>query len=80
MARQKKGRAKKRVLTVIIGRDGGGGFVASVAELPGCHSQGETMEELRANVRQAVELYLEDEDLADPMPEFVGIERIEVST
>ncbi|HLE47253.1 MAG TPA: type II toxin-antitoxin system HicB family antitoxin [Candidatus Thermoplasmatota archaeon] len=70
---------KRRVVTVIIERDPGGGFVASVVELPACHTQGETMDELRAHVREAVELYVKDEDLADPMPEFVGIERIEVS-
>jgi len=36
-----------------------GGFWAEVPALPGCVSQGETMEELRANLKEAVELWLE---------------------
>jgi predicted RNase H-like HicB family nuclease len=42
-----------------------GGYVAFVEELPGAISQGETMEEARANLREAVELILEaNRDLA----------------
>ena len=37
-----------------------GGFVAYAPALPGCVSQGETREEAIANIREAVELYLED--------------------
>jgi predicted RNase H-like HicB family nuclease len=35
-----------------------GGFVALVPALPGCHTQGETLEEAECNVREAIELYL----------------------
>ena len=35
-----------------------GGFWAKVPALPGCMTQGETMEELRANVREAIEGWL----------------------
>jgi predicted RNase H-like HicB family nuclease len=37
------------------------GYVADVPELPGCMSQGKTIEEALANAREAVELYLETE-------------------
>ena len=37
------------------------GYVADVPELPGCMSQGKTIEEALDNVREAVELYLETE-------------------
>lgn len=37
-----------------------GGYWASVPSLPGCYSQGETWEETVANVREAIELYVED--------------------
>jgi predicted RNase H-like HicB family nuclease len=37
-----------------------GGYWASVPSLPGCYSQGETWEERVANVREAIELYVED--------------------
>jgi predicted RNase H-like HicB family nuclease len=36
-----------------------GGFVAFVEELPGANTQGETLEEARENLREAVELILE---------------------
>jgi predicted RNase H-like HicB family nuclease len=36
-----------------------GGFSVSVPALRGCHSQGDTLEEALANVREAIELYLE---------------------
>ncbi len=46
------------------------GYIAFVEELPGANTQGETLEEARANLREAVELVLEanralaEEDLA----------------
>ena len=35
-----------------------GGFWAEVPSLPGCRTLGETKGELKANLREAVELYL----------------------
>ncbi len=37
-----------------------GGFVVSCPSLPGCHSQGETREEARGNIREAITAYLEN--------------------
>ena len=36
-----------------------GGYVAFVPVLPGCHTQGGTLEETEKNIREAIELYLE---------------------
>ena len=36
-----------------------GGFTAYVPSLPGCISEGETEEQALANIREAIELYLE---------------------
>lgn len=36
-----------------------GGYTAYVPALPGCISEGETTEETLANIREAIELYLE---------------------
>lgn len=33
-----------------------------VPDLPGCASQGETLEEALENIKEAIELYLEDSD------------------
>lgn len=51
--------------------DGAEGFVASVKELPGCVSQGETAEEAVANVRDAMEGWLSvalEDGVAVPEP------------
>ena len=36
-----------------------GGYVAFVPALPGCHTQGETLDETERNVKEAIALYLE---------------------
>jgi predicted RNase H-like HicB family nuclease len=44
-----------------------GGYTAFVPALPGCISEGDTLEEARQNIREAIELYLEPVD--EPLPE-----------
>lgn len=44
---------------VVIERDEDGFFVASVPALPGCVTQGKTLEELNANIQDAITLCLE---------------------
>jgi len=49
----------------------GGGFAATVPDLPGCMSDGETPEEAIANVREAIDAWLEaarDAGRAIPAP------------
>lgn len=46
-------------LTVVLEPQDEGGFTAYVPSLPGCISEGETKEEALANIREAIELYLE---------------------
>jgi len=47
------------VYSVFYEQAPGGGYVASVPALPGCHTQGETLEETELNVKEAIALYLE---------------------
>lgn len=49
-------------LKVLIHAADEGGFWANVPALPGCVSQGETVEEVRTNVREAIEGWLAAED------------------
>jgi predicted RNase H-like HicB family nuclease len=44
---------------VVILEDETGGYVALVPALPGCHTQGDTLEELMKNTKEAIELYTE---------------------
>jgi len=46
---------------VVIERDEDGFYVASIPELPGCHIQARTLDELANRVKEAAELYLESE-------------------
>lgn len=53
---------KKFTFTVLIEKDEDGGYIATVPELKGCHTQGDTMAELMANIKEAIELCLEVHD------------------
>jgi predicted RNase H-like HicB family nuclease len=56
-------------LKIVVHEAEEGGYWAEVPAIPGCATQGETLEELMANVREAVEACLsvdvEERDLTD---------------
>ncbi len=54
-------------------------YVGEVHGLPGCHTQGETVDELIRNMKEVIELCLE-EHKADKLtlPKFVGVQQVEV--
>lgn len=53
--------AAMRTFTAVIERDSETGlFVGYVPGWPGAHSQGETIDELRANLREVIDMLLED--------------------
>lgn len=65
--------------TVILEHEADGGYVASVPALPGCVSQGNSRSEVIENIREAIELYVEDcRDAGDPIPTEAGKEFVEV--
>ncbi len=47
---------------VVLEPSNEGGYTVYVPALPGCISEGDTLEEALANIREAIELYLEPED------------------
>ena len=53
-------------LRVLLEPSDEGGYSVSVPALPGCVSEGETRDEALANIREAIELYLDpvDDDTA----------------
>lgn len=63
---------------MLVEQDEEGWFVGSVPELPGCHTQGRTIEELATRMREAVELWLENSPVVASM-NFVGVHRVAVS-
>jgi len=46
-------------LKVVLEPSDEGGYTAYVPSLPGCISEGETIEDALKNIREAIELYLE---------------------
>lgn len=77
---------KELQFKVLIEQDEDGWYVASVPELPGCHTQGKTLEEVRKRIKEAIELVLEadkdlkEEKLASPKSpfHFFGIEEVTI--
>jgi predicted RNase H-like HicB family nuclease len=53
-------------LEVILEPSDEGGFTVYVPSLPGCISEGNTLEEAMQNIREAIDLYLEEEPLVMP--------------
>jgi predicted RNase H-like HicB family nuclease len=61
----------QRVFDVVMVAEQEGGYSVFVPELPSVATQGETIEEARANVQEAIEAYLEvvhDDGLPHPLP------------
>ena len=65
--------------TVVIEKGKDGYYVGSVPVLPGCHTQGKSIDQLLERMQEAIGLWLEvnGEDAASPL-ELVGIQRIAV--
>lgn len=70
----------KRKFNIVIEKDEDGYYVATVPELPGCHTQARTLDELTERIEEAIKLYLEvEKGTADTTTEFVGVQVVEVS-
>ncbi len=70
----------KRIFQVVIKRDEDGIYVATVPALTGCHTQGDTLQEVEANIHEAIEAYLESMQKDEkPTISFVKISKVEVA-
>jgi len=56
-------------------------YVGTVPNLPGAHTQGETLDELQINLKEVIELCLEElkPDEIKALSEFVGFQQISVA-
>jgi predicted RNase H-like HicB family nuclease len=68
-----------RQFDVVIERDEEGYYVASVPQLPGCHTQARSLDEVTQRIREAIELCLEVEGAPEQSLEFIGIQRITIA-
>ena len=66
-----------REFYVVIEKDEDGFYVGEVPQLKACYTQGRTLDELMENIKEVIELCLEDQD-ASTVTQFVGIHKIEI--
>jgi predicted RNase H-like HicB family nuclease len=72
--------AMKRSFTVVVERDPESHWlVGEVVELPGCYTQAPDLPTLETNMREAIQVYLETVQPEEPLPDFVGTWRVEVT-
>jgi predicted RNase H-like HicB family nuclease len=70
--------------TILIHQAEEGGFWSEVPALPGCYSQGETIDETMQNTKEAIEAYLlvlKEDQVSAPVEEslFIGRVKVEVA-
>ncbi len=64
---------------VVVEKDADGYYVASVPQLPGCHTQAKTLDEVMKRIKEAIQVYLEAEgQKGEGHTELVGVQFIEV--
>ena len=77
-AAQVKGETMKTMdFKVVLEPDADGGYVVTCPTIPGCYSQGDTIEEALKNIREAIEVCIEDmeahgEEVPNPSKTLVG--------
>ena len=59
---------------VVIEKDEDGYFVGEVPALKGCYSQGKTIDELLSNIRDVIEMAIEEEPFVSS--EFIGVQKV----
>ena len=67
-----------RKYTIIIEKDEDGWLVSEVVGLPGCHTQGKTMDQLLERTKEAIQAYLDTAEESEISQEFVGVQQVEV--
>jgi predicted RNase H-like HicB family nuclease len=64
---------------VVVEKDENGYYVASVPELPGCHTQAKTLDEVMKRIKEAIQAYLEAEGgKSRRRTELIGVQFVEV--
>ena len=65
--------------TVVIEKGEDGYLISEVVELPSCHTQAKTLDELMKRTKEAISLYLKcQEEPLKVTEKFLGIEKVAV--
>ncbi len=66
---------------IIVEKDEDGIYIASVPELPGCHTQAKTLDQLTERIKEAISAYLEAEGVKPKENvELIGFQFVEVTS
>jgi predicted RNase H-like HicB family nuclease len=63
---------------VIVERGQDGYLISEVVELPGCHTQAKSYDDLMERTKEAILLYLEEKKTDTVESRFVGLQQLEV--
>lgn len=63
---------------MIIEQGEDGYLLSDVVELPGCHTQAKTMDELIKRTKEAISLYLKCKKPSDTTAKFLGLQQLEI--
>ena len=64
--------------TVVVEKGQDGYFIGEVLELPGCHTQAKSLEQLDSRLKEAISLYVGERAMQRAKSPFVGILHLEV--
>ena len=67
-----------KTFNIIVEQGVDGYLISSVIELPGCHTQAKTYDELFVRIKEAIELYLDDKKPFKPMNKFLSLQQISI--
>lgn len=63
---------------VVIEQGEDGYLISEVVELPGCHTQAKTMDELLKRTKEAIYLYLKCKSPDESVIKFLGVQQLEI--
>ena len=70
---------KIRNFTVLIEQDEDGIYVAKVLDIPGCYTQGKTVQQAMERIKEAIQVCLEADEEQHQQMKFIGLQQVEVN-
>jgi len=67
-----------QTFTIIVEQGEDGYLISDVLELPGCHTQAKTYDQLLERTKEAISLYIEVKGLPETKTKFLSLQQIEV--
>lgn len=68
----------KEKFNIIVEQGEDGYLISDVVDLPGCHTQAKTYDDLISRTKEAIELYLMTKKSETPRNKFVGLQQLEL--